>query len=150
MSEKELADKWAEAHGEKLPRLLHDQGVTREQVMHDGVRTERFKALGEWEGEEVVYDESARFVPLVSQEYVLDLKGVELAARVQHVLSFLTEAQRDLLWYYYIEHQEWTDLRNGEEKRQTFHERLAWARKAFERAWLEHAEDDIDIGEEDF
>lgn len=99
----------------------------------------------------IVHSERNKLVPLQGTSPPIDiayLVSAGVSARVNHVLSFLTKEQRELLRGYYIEGLDRQEL-GFKKSRQAFHERLAWARKAFERAWLEHAADDVYIGEED-
>ena len=124
----------------------------RERVVQSsGRRRDRVVSLGPGheETDDVRYDESARFVPIMGREYELDWGRVELNARVEHVLSFLPEAQRDLLWAYYIEHLPWQELRNRKESKQAVFGRLERARLSFMRAFIAHAEDPIIITAED-
>jgi DNA-directed RNA polymerase specialized sigma24 family protein len=89
-------------------------------------------------------------MPLVGHDQDVDLHSADLSARVRYVLTFIPEAQQELLRAYYIEGLPWDELRNDDETRQAVHNRLTRARLAFQKAWLEHAEDDVQVEEEDF
>jgi DNA-directed RNA polymerase specialized sigma24 family protein len=148
-AERKRAVLWMKRHSKKLERVAGDHSQVRE---HKGRvdRMERLQRLGEWEDHDVVYSEKNRFVPLLAQVQEVSAQSADLSARVRHVLTFVPEAQRALLFAYYIEGVPWTQLRNGGESRQAVHNRLTRARQAFERAWLDHAEDDVQVGEDDF
>jgi DNA-directed RNA polymerase specialized sigma24 family protein len=111
-----------------------------------------FQLLDEWDIENwpVVYDERNRFVPLQGQDHNIDLASAAMSARVRHVLSFMPESQRQELVAHYVEGVPLSALQRGEESRQAVHNRLVKARRAFLRAWLEHAADDVVVKEEDF
>jgi predicted DNA-binding protein YlxM (UPF0122 family) len=89
-------------------------------------------------------------VPLISKPQSVNLKGAELGARVEHVLTFLTQKQQDTLMQHYVEGLSLAEMRTGRESRQAVHERVAWARLAFLKAWRDHAEDEIIVKEVDF
>lgn len=93
--------------------------------------------------EPIVYDEGGRFVPLVSNMLPLtaDQRSEEIAARVDHVLSFLTEKQRETLRRRWVEGLTLAEMATAGESRQAVHQQVSWARKAFEREWLKHSDD---------
>ncbi len=150
--ENKEAQRWLKKNESLLEPDLTDSHRVREQTMHGDVRVERLMRLGMWaQGEDdlVDYNEGSRFVPLIGQPQEFDLKRAELDARVRHVLSFVKEEQRELLLAYYVEGLNWSDLRREKESRQAVHERLSWARNSFLKAWIAHAEDELDIKEVD-
>jgi DNA-directed RNA polymerase specialized sigma24 family protein len=95
------------------------------------------------------YSEGNKRVPLVGLVQNVDVKEAELAARVQHVLTFLTEQQQDMLLGYYVEGRTLKELSRDGERKQSVHERLAWARNAFLKAWVQHAEDELTLHGDD-
>lgn len=106
-----------------------------------------------WEGAEeepTVYDERQRFVPMQGRDHEIDVQSASMAARVNHVLSFLSESQEELLRAYYIEGLSLPECARGEESYQAVQQRLQWARRAFLKAWRDHAADEIELREEDF
>ncbi len=146
------AQRWLKKHEPELESVANLSNIQGRQVMTDGDRQARLTYLGMWaQGEDdlVDYGEGSRFVPLIGQPQEFNLKRAELDARVRHVLSFVKEEQRELLRRYYVEGVEWKDLRKSGESRQAVHERLSWARNSFLKAWIAHAEDELDIKEVD-
>lgn len=151
--EQRKAAAWERAHEKDLERTMDDKSRSRARIMLDGRRVDRLIRLGmygEGEDDEITYSESDKFVPVVGHEHRVSVKEADLAARVKHVLSFLTMGQREDLRSYYIEGLTWQEMRRGKESRQAVHQRIMWARNAFEKSWLEHAMDDIELREEDF
>ena len=153
-AEEKQAARWTRKHEKLLDPVVDNQTVRPVDRVLDagGSKINRLRRLGAFatgEDDVVRYDEGGRFVPLIGQPQEFDLKRVEVAAMVNHVLSFLEDSQRDLLLAYYVEGVNWKDLRRGNESRQAVHERLAWARNAFHKAFIAHAEDDINIKESD-
>lgn len=138
---------WMRRNAHKLPPL--SEGRESRLPKHEVALSEKV-GMAPVEEQHVVYDERHRFVPMTGFSLPLDLKSVELAARVNHVMTFLTEAQRETLRAHYIEGLILREMARKGETRQSVHERVSWARKAFERAWLEHGEDPITITEEDY
>lgn len=149
--ERSRAERWLKQNRAKLPPEEPTSGqvqnadgkmVRREVALVDG----RFK----WELMRVVYDEASRFVPMQGQDMRINIESMAMAKRVNHVLTFMPVEQRELLLNYYIEGMAWHELVNGTESRQAVHQRLSWARNTFEKQWLLHAQDAVELGAEDF
>jgi len=149
--ERKQAAQWYKKHeGELEPTAEERYGPLRARVRTSGSVHDRLVFLGLIRDQEPRYDEGGRFVPLLSRPKVIDMQEAALAAQVEHVLSFLKPAQVTLLMSYYVEGLTWQELQQGSASKQAFYQRLAWARKAFLKAWLKHGEDDITLGEEVF
>lgn len=143
---------WRNNRGKLKGEVFHRVGTKRRIVSLPQIDPADDEDLTDvpWESWEVVFDEAARFVPVQGLPRRVDVAQAAMSARVKHVLSFLTPAQREVLTGYYVAQLPWRELRGNGETRQSFHERLAWARKAFLRELLAHGDDPVVLREEDF
>src|SRR3990172_3130998 len=143
------AKRWLRQHEHELPPVV----VPEPQVVSaSGAVLKRTVPIPEgFESWAEVWEEAAKFKPLTARPRTVDLVSAEMSKRVRHVLSFVPPPQAELLQAYYVERASPGEMleRFGAGTRQALHERLGWARQAFERAWLAHAEDPIELTEED-
>ena len=170
-AERQRAKAWLAAHQADLPPANSGSHVGGRSTKAGKRRQSSYVArLPEWAANAAPrYSEKGRFTPLTGQRRQLDLESIVVSAQVRHVLSKMKRPeQRELIWRYYVLGEPWTALRHKhvvvtdrdsdgnlrrrvkDESNQSFHTRLAWARKAFLRAWAKHANDPIILTEEDF
>jgi hypothetical protein len=150
-TEKARAKAWLRTNKHKLAPVVRRERIESDQDHGEFGRTERLVQM--WEGmedEPTVYDEKQRFVPIQGRDAAIDVQSAAMSARVAHVLSFLSEEQGELLRAYYLEGRSLNECRKHGEHRQVVLERLLWARRAFLKAWRDHAADEIELKEEDF
>lgn len=145
------AERWLSKHEDKLDKVIETE-QHQDQVMLDGVRRLRMRYLGMWgegEDDEVTYDESRRFVPLVATPDELDVQRIAHNKRVERAFETLKPEQRDLLVAWALEGKTLTQLRKHGESRQAVHERVAWAKNALVKAILATAEEPVVVTAED-
>ncbi len=152
--EAEKASKWLKRHSKRLPQVdeTRDGERPRERVKTPAGYVDRvvsLRANNDRDTNVISYGEGTKFIPIQGSPKLLSLPEIELSARVTHVMSFLTLEQHDILMGFYVEGLTWKELKVGKETKQAVYERIAWARKAFETAWVGHAEDPLEITEED-
>lgn len=150
------AGEWLAEHEAELPPIP-DRDAERPQervTLPDGTRLDRIVSLVVYTTDdnevEQSYAESDKFLPILSEPRHLDVSQANINARVKHVLTFIPDVQVKLLLDYCAHNIPWQELRNGEESKQAVYKRISRAKRAFLKAWIAHAEDEVVITERDF
>lgn len=157
--EEREAARWLRQHEGSLPGKSSAIGRSADRpqervVGPDGRLDDRIVSLfdevgGRWSEDdwEPTYSERSRFVPIQGSDEPLDLHSADISARVEHVLKFLPDVQVELLLDYCLNGVPWQELRNGDETKQAVYARVARAKRAFVKAFIEHAGDDVVLDE---
>jgi len=144
------AKRWMARNARKLPPETLP-GVRTDGAAGPGERIQARQRTWSFtrDENEVQHSEGGRFMPLVGQQYELNLASVALSARVYRALMSLPVKQRELLLGHYVERLTLRQL-NPRASKQATHESVQWAKKALLRALLAQADTALVLRLEDF